>query len=178
MWWRLSLVVGVDLSWSAVAVIGRQLGVSRLELEGEAAIAQDMPEHARCARACMRALSCSSSSSASPMVPSPLPTPTPTLPAFPLIPIPISPPPPQILTTSAPFASSEAALMHAAAAQLRASPFFQGLDDGGCYSVTVIDEKRLVHAASPPLEALFKSSGEMVEELMRLKTLHCFLNAA
>ena len=68
--------------------------------------------------------------------------------------------------------------MHAAAVRLRASPFFQGLDDGGCFSLAVMDSERLVHAVSPPLEALFKSSVEMVEELLGHKTLHCLLNAA
>lgn len=68
--------------------------------------------------------------------------------------------------------------MHEAAAQLQASPFFQSFDDGGCYSLTIVNEGRLIHAASPMLEALFKSGGEMVEELLRYKTLHCLLNAA
>ena len=68
--------------------------------------------------------------------------------------------------------------MHKAAAQLRASPFFQSFDDGGCYAITILNEGRLVHAASPPMEALFKSGSEMVDELLQHKTLHCLLNAS
>ena len=64
--------------------------------------------------------------------------------------------------------------MHEAAERLRASPFFLSFDDGGGYSLAVLDGGRIVYA----LEMLFKSAGEMVEELMRHKTLHCLLNSA
>ena len=50
MWWRMSLVVGADVSWRVTAVVGKQLGISCLDLEGEAGIVQTMPEHARCVR--------------------------------------------------------------------------------------------------------------------------------
>lgn len=148
----MSLIVGVDVSWRVAAVVGRQLGISRVELEGRAGIAHAMPEHARCVRFLSHAWH----------PPSVRPTP---------IPNPLPPP-------SSAHARNEAAAMQEAGAQLRASPFFRCLDDGGCYSLILLDKTRPVFAMSPPLEALFKWGGEMVEELLRHKTLHFLLNAA